>query len=357
MHQRYEVSPTFVRSLLATTMFCLLVSLGGTAAAQEPEEPADAKPATSEEEKKEDGDAGAPKPQPTKAALDEARARYQRGIKLYSDGAYESALIEFERAYELAPAYRILYNIAQVSLALTDYPKALEYFRQYLDEGGADVPEPRRQEVQKQLEQLAGRVAQITIKVNVEGAEVALNGRVVGTTPLAAPLVVNSGRHQIEVTKAGMDSDRKSVAVAGTDEIELEFKLVSRTVLPPPPVPGPRVIGSEPGPSYIWVGWLVTGVLTAGTVASGIAALAASSRADDLRNTFGTSDDDISSKADEARTLAIVTDVLIGASALSGGMTLIFAIIEATDDDGKTEPIDSVRFEVSPTSATIVGTF
>src|SRR5690606_16554980 len=68
------------------------------------------------------GAAGEKAEKPSQENMREARTRYDRGTKLYHDGAYEQALIEFERAYELAPAYRILYNIGQAAMLLRDYP-------------------------------------------------------------------------------------------------------------------------------------------------------------------------------------------------------------------------------------------
>ncbi|MEO7096362.1 MAG: hypothetical protein ABI175_24095, partial [Polyangiales bacterium] len=37
----------------------------------------------------------------------EAKTRYDKGVKLYGEGAYEAALVEFQRAYDLNPSYKI----------------------------------------------------------------------------------------------------------------------------------------------------------------------------------------------------------------------------------------------------------
>jgi len=51
----------------------------------------------------------------------EAEARYKRALELFNDGSYDAARLELKRAYELAPTYRILYNIALVNVELNDY--------------------------------------------------------------------------------------------------------------------------------------------------------------------------------------------------------------------------------------------
>src|SRR4051794_6696164 len=41
---------------------------------------------------------------------EEAIARFKRGLELHGEGDFSAALIEFRKAYELAPQYRVLYN-------------------------------------------------------------------------------------------------------------------------------------------------------------------------------------------------------------------------------------------------------
>ena len=40
----------------------------------------------------------------------EARAHFSRGVEFYKEGDYRTALIEFKRAYEVLPNYKVLYN-------------------------------------------------------------------------------------------------------------------------------------------------------------------------------------------------------------------------------------------------------
>ena len=60
----------------------------------------------------------------------EASKRFRRGVKLYNDGDFVAALIEFKRAYELEPNYRVLYNLGQTSRELKDYAAALRAYEQ-----------------------------------------------------------------------------------------------------------------------------------------------------------------------------------------------------------------------------------
>src|SRR6266478_2010920 len=70
---------------------------------------------------------------------DEAKTHFKNGADLYDENNFRGALVEFQRAYELAPSYRILFNIGQVEMELQDYAGALTAYARYLREGGPDI--------------------------------------------------------------------------------------------------------------------------------------------------------------------------------------------------------------------------
>ncbi|MEO8550761.1 MAG: hypothetical protein ABI678_12335, partial [Kofleriaceae bacterium] len=73
--------------------------------------------------------------------LDEAKAHLASGTQLYDENNFRGALVEFQKAYELAPSWRILFNIGQVEMEVQDYAGALRAYTRYLKEGGPDVPQ------------------------------------------------------------------------------------------------------------------------------------------------------------------------------------------------------------------------
>lgn len=83
-----------------------------------------------------------------------ARAHFDQGVAFAKTNAYEAALAEFERAYELVPHYGVLYNIAQAQLALGRTAQARASFERYLSEGGSAITAVRRAEVEAQLARL-----------------------------------------------------------------------------------------------------------------------------------------------------------------------------------------------------------
>src|SRR5438105_2983977 len=75
--------------------------------------------------------------------VDQAKAHFKNGTDLYDENNFRGALVEFQRAYELAPSYKILFNIGQVDMELQDYAGAMTAYARYLREGGPDVSADR----------------------------------------------------------------------------------------------------------------------------------------------------------------------------------------------------------------------
>jgi hypothetical protein len=304
----------------------------------------------------------ADKPKP--AELAEARTRYKKGLDLYQDGAFDAALIELQRAYELAPSYKILYNVALVDLQLNDFAGALKNFRQYLEEGGKKVDAKRRAEVDKEIEKLVGRVATVTISTNVDGAEVMVDDLKVGETPLDKPMLVSAGKRKITLSKDGYVSVSRVVVVAGGDAKTLELKLRTPAEAKAASDKKPATSGgttpkhAEESPSrpVPWLWWGITGGLAAGTTVAGVLTLGAESDLDKKKQHPATKQalDDAASKT---RTLAIVTDVFLVGTLAVGGYATYLTFFSDDKADPTAEKKAAWGLAVGPTSVSVAGSF
>src|SRR6185436_7266844 len=133
------------------------------------------------------------------AKTNEAQEHFRRGIDRYKQGDFAAAQVEFTRAYELVPSYKILYNLGQVSYQRRDHAAALRYFRKYLADGADALPAERRHEVAADVADLEQRVGRLQIDSAEEGAEVFVDDVLVGTTPLAGLITVNGGPRKIDL--------------------------------------------------------------------------------------------------------------------------------------------------------------
>src|ERR1700754_3957554 len=62
----------------------------------------------------------------------QARKHFSQGLKLYKEGDFDAALVQFERAYAVKPNYKVLYNIAQSYFELRQYVEARDGLTRYL---------------------------------------------------------------------------------------------------------------------------------------------------------------------------------------------------------------------------------
>jgi hypothetical protein len=299
------------RSLLLTAVFASLLS--APAFAQAPPPGPAAPPA-------------APPPRP--ATPGEADAHFKRGIDLYKDGDFAAALIEFRRAYEIEPKYQALYNIGETYFQLNDYANALRTLEKYLKDGGAVVPAARREEVQKEIDKLRTRVATVDVTTNVPDVEIAVDDIAMGKTPLASPLLVSAGRRRITATRAGKPPVTQIVELAGGDA-----KKIALTVA------GDDGLGEAPQPAKVPAApWVVTGVLTAGAVVTGVLALTSSGDLKNQINMVPADKDAISSAHSKTFALALTTDILIGAAVVAGGISIYFTATAGSKSD-KASPL------------------
>jgi hypothetical protein len=277
---------------------------------------------------------------PALAGTEDARSHFTRGVELFKEGDFRAALIEFQRAYEAAPNYKVLYNLGQTSLELQDYAGALKAFRGYLDGGGREIPAARRTQVEGDLKKLESRVARVEVVVNVEGADISIDDVSVGTSPLREAILVGAGRRKILVTKAGLASVARVVDVAGGDKpritielVESQTQTVTPTVVNPvqpppsdtqPPEPHMRVVH---GPSTgFYIGLVATGALAVGTGVLAGLALGAYNGFEAKLGQVGVQSKDVTDARNQTRSFALATDIVGGVAIVAAVTTIILAL-------------------------------
>lgn len=283
----------------------------------------------------------------------EARRRYDLGLKLYEDANYEASRIEFERAMALAPSYRILYNIGQAYKQLNNYVAAVSAFQRYLQEGGAEVPEDRRGTVQNDITELRKRIGQIRI-VTSPGAEISVDGVVVGKAPLAGPLPINPGLRRFGAQLAGYLPATKTITVGSSDNPELVLKLEE--------LPKSRIVErkSNPWVTPTIVGWSVTGI---GAIATGIfggLALGAKSDQNALLAKQGATGAELTSARDKTTGLSTGADVALITTGVAAAVSVFFTFKMVTSSHQEAnEPKAGATLQVVPGlgSVAAVGTF
>jgi len=169
-----------------------------------------------------------------------AREHFQKGVAAFEDRRFGEAAEEFDAAYRLWPAYVVLYNIGQVDVALGRSVEAVDAFDKYLKQGASSITAERRREVEAEIDKQTARIGTLAIRTFPEGAEVRVDGKLAGKTPLPGPARVDAGHHTIEAILADHAPRVREVDVAGRAEITVELTLEAVAApAPPPPAPPP----------------------------------------------------------------------------------------------------------------------
>lgn len=293
----------------------------------------------------------------------EARRHYDHCLELFNSEAYDAALVECEKAYQLAPSYKILYNVGLIDRELNDFASALKTFERYLAEGGADVPDARRAEVDKYVGQLKGLVANIDIRVNVAGADVTIDDVPVGKAPLGR-IRVNPGHRKITASRDGYAPVTKvvNISVGESSDITLELAGANAAnkggVIEPPP----ESSGTNPWKTPAIASWTITAALGIGAGATGFVALDKSNKLSDARSAGPNQQDSLNSQSKDVKTFSILSDVFLGATVVGAGISTWLTVKAATwkgpggpEENPETSP--SVSFGVTPFGVVSHGRF
>lgn len=283
-------------------------------------------------------------PAESTSATEEASHRFQRGVALYKERSYDAALAEFNRAYELAPDYRVLFNIAQVQAERGDFVAAVKCFRQYLQEGGSAIPDTRVADVKAEIARLEGRIAEVHVITNVQGAELLIDGESVGFLPSAA-IAVSSGVRRVAVRKKGYETEERRLMLTGGEETTLQLTLKSELATQPAPEDAkkgtnsdgsPRLRSSESNPG-LWISLGVMGVAGAATAVFGALAYKADNQLDDELNRYPASPEPIDERRRELKRFAVLTDSSGALTLIGLGATIYFAAAGKKPTESKSQ--------------------
>jgi len=311
-----------------------------------------------------------PAPAPAPAAptsvdkFELARRHYDHCLELFNSEAFDSALAECEKANQLAPSYKILYNIGLIHRELNDFAQSLKAFERYLAEGAGDVPDARRAEVDKYVTQLRGLVANLEIRVNVAGADVFVDDVPVGKAPVGR-IRVNPGHRKVTAMREGYAPVTKMVNISvgenGDVEVSLASQGASNNALASSSA---EPSGPNPWTARAWTAWGITGALAIATGVTGYVALDKSNKLSDARDKPNPDPSSMDSQSKDVKTFSIASDVLLGATIVGAGISTWFTIKAVTWDGGgtssggeeqKTAP--SVSFAVTPFGVVTHGRF
>ncbi|XYH99864.1 PEGA domain-containing protein [Sorangium sp. So ce1128] len=154
-----------------------------------------------------------------------ARADYELGKTLYGNGDFANAFIKFQRAYESSKDARLVWNMIACTSKMHRYRQLLalvEKLRQ--EDSGVLLPEDwaKLADLERNASGLVGR---LRFAVSEGGAEVTIDGELIGKTPLSDRVIIDAGTRRIRVFKPGFKEHVRVESVSPGDEVLLEVRL------------------------------------------------------------------------------------------------------------------------------------
>lgn len=218
-----------------------------------------------------------------------ATALLKEGAKLLNSKDFAAALDKFQDAFRAVPNPKIQFNIGLALDGLDRPAEATRAYRKYL-EGAPDEAAQPRSHARERLAALRARVTFLTVTTDLPGALVMVDGAEEGRVPLAEPVVLNPGPHQVVVqSPQGGAPWVRAIRGEPAGSVELYAKLSEEApprIAPPAlvaaPAPAAPVAGlsetvpaPEPAPAPYrplytrgWVWGVAGGVVVAGVVAA-----------------------------------------------------------------------------------------
>lgn len=194
----------------------LACTFSTTASAQGKGKPPPAPPAATEPAPAAGGDVDSKKA--------EATAHFERALRLFNDGTYDAALVEFRQTLALFPNRNALQNTAVTLKKLKRFDEAADAFDKLLVDY-PNLPPEDRKFVEAEKKELVNLIAYLDIRVVEPDATVLVDGLERGKTPLAKPVRVSAGSRFVRVIKEGYVPFEQKVDIPGKATMVVNAKL------------------------------------------------------------------------------------------------------------------------------------
>jgi hypothetical protein len=149
-----------------------------------------------------------------------------RGIQLRAQGKDNEALEAFQQAAKVDPgSVRVQVHLATVYQALGNWLLADEYLTQALSQQNHPYVIRHRRVLDDAKRVIDENIGRLEVDGEPPGAEVRLNGRLVGSLPLAEPVRMTVGSYLLEVQRDGYYPMRRPIVLSGGGLVRESIRL------------------------------------------------------------------------------------------------------------------------------------
>lgn len=152
-----------------------------------------------------------------------------QGIEFRKRRQDRLALAAFERAWAIGGSPRALAQVALAEQALGHWREAHQHLETALRHTSDPWISAHHQTLNVALTEISSRLGAVEVSCNVDGAEVRVDGRVVGRTPLLEPVRVAAGNSVIHVLADGYFDAARQAQIDANALARVDFTLTPLT--------------------------------------------------------------------------------------------------------------------------------
>lgn len=277
-----------------------------------------------------------------------AKELFEQGREAVRGGDFERGCPLMLQSHELVPSIGALFNLAlcdehvgRLLNARQRWQRAIQLAKELADDRQA-VAEERLRDLEGQIptvEFVLARKGEVSKAPDDAIAE--LDGKLLLSGALGAPIEVDPGKHRIAITLSGQSPASVDFEVAAGDRITVPVPMPETPSGPSPALPPPeQPVESDDGAGMRAAGFVLVGVGAVSFVASAVTGamyLSERSTVDDHCDEALLCDQegfDAASSADSLGTINGVT-FLVGAFAATAGLALVFLAPDGTEVQAK----------------------
>ncbi|MDB4986697.1 MAG: hypothetical protein JWN04_1875 [Myxococcaceae bacterium] len=150
----------------------------------------------------------------------EYRTTIQRAVQEFEAGNYAEARGLFVHAHELYPNARTLRGLGLVAFELRNYGVCVDNLQAALKSTEKPLTTEQRSNTEETLARARAFIARVNVNVSPETARVLVDGMPVELAKGQA-LVLEVGDHVVEIQAAGYLPERRSLSIAGGEQLKL----------------------------------------------------------------------------------------------------------------------------------------
>ena len=144
-----------------------------------------------------------------------ARQRYNDGVKAYDASKWDEARLAFSQSYELTKLPVVLLNLGMSEVKGNHPVEGGNHLLQFLREYKEAKPD-QTATANGGIEEAKKKAALVSITVNANGADVSIDGALVGKSPIADPVFVAEGARTVVASLNGASGMSRVEAKKGT---------------------------------------------------------------------------------------------------------------------------------------------